>query len=60
MNQDDAQALIDGIEATRYKPTKWETDFLASVDDKIENEESISDKQADVLQEIYRKAQQRE
>lgn len=64
---EDAQALMTEIDnaivlrerAFRFRPNQWERDFLESVKERIESKEFISERQGDILEEIYRKAQQK-
>lgn len=57
MKQGDAQALIDEIESARFSPSKWESDFLESIKERIDEGFDLSEKQGDVLEKIYRKSQ---
>lgn len=51
-----AQILIEYIQATPYDPTKWERDFLHSIESQIEIGRYLSDKQEQTLMKIYEKA----
>jgi len=58
MNTWDAATLMAAIqEATRFHPSKWERDFLDSIEEQIEADQGLSDRQSKSLQEIYRKSQ---
>jgi len=49
---------MDAIqEASRFNPTKWERDFLDSIEEQIAAGQGLSDRQSKSLQEIYRKSQ---
>lgn len=57
MSTDDEQLLIDKIKESNKPTSSWEEDFIASIEDRIENGEKISNAQANKLQEIYRATQ---
>lgn len=61
MKISDARILLDAIyEAARFEPSKWEEDFMHSIEDQLDEERDLTQKQGDKLQQIYRKAQETE
>lgn len=57
MNNYDAIQLIEAIQESQKPLTKWEEDFLQSIEEQLDNGDRLSDKQSDALQKIYRKSQ---
>lgn len=51
-----AQIIIEHIQSTNYDPSKWEKDFLHSIENQIEIGKYLSDKQEQTLMKIYEKA----
>lgn len=57
MTSSDALTLLHAIDdAVKFNPSKWERDFLLSIREQTYYEKSLSSKQSEVLQNIYRKA----
>lgn len=60
MKSDDAKHLLEELETLNYSPqNKWEEDFLAGIQDHIDCGKQLSPKQGDKLQDIYRRASER-
>ena len=57
MNPVDARYLLSAIAESRYKRSKWEADFLASINEWISIDKFLTKKQVEALQNIYRKSQ---
>jgi hypothetical protein len=51
-----AKILIEYIQSTDYGPSKWEKDFLHSIESQIETGRYLSDKQEETLMKIYEKS----
>lgn len=57
MSNTDAKVLIDAIRDSNYDPSGWEMNFLNSIEEKVEDGMTLSKKQGDALQSIYRNSQ---
>lgn len=57
MTHDEARLLLDAIQEKQYKGTKWEENFIASIEGWIEDGKRISSGQSATLQQIYRQSQ---
>jgi hypothetical protein len=53
----DAKSLIEAIKNSSYNLNDWEMDFMISVEEKADDGYSLTKKQADTLQKLYRKSQ---
>ncbi len=58
MTNADAEVFILEIEQSKYHPTEWESDFLESIKERLEDDEydPLSEKQCDCLERIHDKA----
>ena len=50
---DKLQALIDDLEDYLLRVTQWEVDFIANIQERVENEQWVTDTQCDKLQELW-------
>ena len=57
LNPVEAKHLLDAINESQHKPNKWGSDFLASIEEQIDDGRYLSDKQSSKLQQIYRHSQ---
>lgn len=58
MKNHEAQHLYNNlIDNGSYQLTKWEIDFLDSINQRLDNGQDLSIKQGEVLENIYNKAQ---
>ena len=56
MNTMDAKLMLEEIQDTFYQGSKSEDDFLKSIEVWLEDERKLTDKQAETLRGIHRKA----
>jgi hypothetical protein len=57
MKPADASVLIEAIKDSSYELNDWELDFISSIEDKADSGYSLTKKQSDALQKLYRKSQ---
>lgn len=53
----DAKILVESIKNANYDLNSWEINFMISIEDQVDRERNLSQKQSDALQKLYRKAQ---
>jgi hypothetical protein len=56
MTNDEALILLEAIQEAGYECSKWEQDFLASIEGWVEDGKRVTERQSQTLQSIYRKA----
>lgn len=57
MNKTDAEVLIGKIRESQFELTKWEVDFISSIEEQLTVRDSISEKQSAIVEKLYRKSQ---
>jgi hypothetical protein len=53
----DAKILVESIKNANYDLNTWEINFMISIEDQVDRERDLSQKQGDALQKLYRKTQ---